>query len=141
MSASLVTAAPPARPPGFWIRSRGHPSFAIGAALTLLLIGAALLSLVWTPYSPFEMNMAGRLQRPNAVHWLGTDPFGRDVASLLLMGARASIMVGVIAVSIGLLIGTALGLLAAARRGWVEETIMRLADFGFVGKDGTDVFE
>ena len=97
----------------------------------MLLIGAALLSLAWTPYSPYEMNLPGRLQAPNATHWLGTDPFGRDVASLLLMGARASIMVGVIAVSIGLLIGTALGLLAAARRGWVEEAIMRLADFGF----------
>ena len=131
MSPDLAAIAPLARPPGFWTRARGHPSFAIGAVLTLLLIGAALLSLVWTPYSPYEMNLPGRLQAPNATHWLGTDPFGRDVASLLLMGARASIMVGVIAVSIGLLIGTALGLLAAARRGWVEEAIMRLADFGF----------
>lgn len=131
MSSGLAAIAPLARPPGFWSRARGHRSFAIGAVLTLLLVGAALLSLVWTPYSPYEMNLPGRLQGPNATHWLGTDPFGRDVASLLLMGARASIMVGVIAVSIGLLFGTALGLLAAARRGWVEEAIMRLADFGF----------
>jgi peptide/nickel transport system permease protein len=56
-----------------------------------------------------------------AQHWLGTDPFGRDIASLLLVGARNSIVVGVIAVGIGLVVGTALGLLAAARRGWVEE--------------------
>ncbi|MCY7318816.1 MAG: ABC transporter permease [Ramlibacter sp.] len=131
MSSGLAAIAPPARTPGFWSRARGHRSFTIGAVLTLLLIGAALLSLVWTPYSPYEMNLPGRLQGPNATHWLGTDPFGRDVASLLLMGARASITVGVIAVSIGLLFGTALGLLAAARRGWVEEAIMRLADFGF----------
>jgi ABC-type dipeptide/oligopeptide/nickel transport system permease component len=55
----------------------------------------------------------------------GHRPFGRDVVSLLLVGARASIVVGVIAVGIGLLIGTALGLLASARRGWVEEVIMR----------------
>lgn len=53
------------------------------------------------------------------------------MASLLLVGARNSILVGVIAVGIGLSIGTALGLLAAARRGWVEELIMRMADFTF----------
>jgi peptide/nickel transport system permease protein len=130
MSAVPVAAAP-SRPPGFWQRAPANRSFLIGAVLTLLLVGAALLSLVWTPFSPYEMDLPGKLQPPNGTHWLGTDPFGRDVASLLLMGARASIMVGVIAVSIGLLIGTAFGLLAAAKRGWVEEAIMRLADFGF----------
>lgn len=103
----------------------------VGALLTLLLIGAASLSLVWTPWSAFEIDMAAKLQSPNPRHWLGTDPFGRDVASLLLMGARNSILVGVIAVSIGLLLGTAAGLLAAARRGCVEELVMRLADFTF----------
>ena len=89
------------------------------------------LSLVWTPWSPYEMNLANKLQAPSATHWLGTDPFGRDVASLLLVGARNSILVGVIAVSIGLGVGGALGLLASARRGWIEEMIMRLADFTF----------
>ena len=112
-------------------RALRHPSFVIGSALTLLLVAAAALSLVWTPWSPYEMNLAGKLQPPSAAHWLGTDPFGRDVASLLLVGARNSILVGVIAVGIGLGIGGALGLVASARRGWVEELIMRLADFTF----------
>ena len=112
-------------------RAARHPSFVIGGALTLLLVGAAMLSLFWTPWSPYEMNLAGKLQPPSATHWLGTDPFGRDVASLLLVGARNSILVGVIAVGIGLGIGGTLGLLASARRGWVEEVIMRLADFTF----------
>ncbi len=112
-------------------RALGHRSFVIGATLTLLLLGAAALSLVWTPWSPYEIDMAAKLQMPGAEHWLGTDPFGRDVTSLLLVGARNSILVGVIAVGIGLTVGTALGLLAAARRGWVEELIMRLADFTF----------
>lgn len=115
--------------PGFWRRALHHRSFAIGAALTLLLLLAAAVSLVWTPWSPYEMDLASKLQRPSAAHWLGTDTFGRDVASLLLVGARASILVGVIAVGIGLTAGTALGLLAAARRGWVEEAIMRFTDF------------
>ena len=131
MSAAHAAAATLARSPNFGMRALAHRSFIIGAVLTLALIGTALLSLVWTPYSPYEMDFPGKLQPPNGSHWLGTDPFGRDVASLLLMGARASITVGVVAVGIGLLIGTALGLLAAARRGWVEELIMRLADFGF----------
>lgn len=115
--------------PGFWHRALRHRSFAIGAVLTLLLVLAAAVSLVWTPWSPYEMDMPSKMQPPSGSHWLGTDSFGRDVASLLLVGARASILVGVIAVGIGLVVGTALGLLAAARRGWVEEAIMRFADF------------
>ncbi len=112
-------------------RALRHRSFSIGAILTLMLLLAATLSLVWTPWSPYEIDMSAKLQPPSAGHWLGTDPFGRDVTSLLLVGARNSILVGVIAVSIGLGFGTLLGLLAAARRGWVEEAIMRLADFTF----------
>lgn len=118
-------------PPGLARRALAHRSFLIGGVLTLLLLLAASLSLVWTPWSPYEVDMAAKLQAPNAEHWLGTDPFGRDVASLLLVGARNSILVGLIAVSIGLAVGTALGLLAAARGGWLEELIMRLADFTF----------
>jgi peptide/nickel transport system permease protein len=103
----------------------------LGAALTLLVLFAAALSLFWTPWSPYEIDMSAKLQAPSAFHWLGTDPYGRDISSLLLVGARNSILVGVIAVSIGLSVGVSLGLLAAARRGWVEEIIMRLADFSF----------
>ena len=108
-----------------------HPSFALGAASTALLVAAALLSLVWTPAPPLAMDLAAKLQPPGAGHWLGTDAFGRDVASLLLVGARSSLLVGALAVGIGAGLGVALGLLAAARRGWVEELVMRLADFTF----------
>ena len=118
-------------PTGLARRALAHRSFLIGEVLTLLLLLAAGLSLVWTPWSPYEVDMAAKLQTPDSLHWLGTDPFGRDVASLLLVGARNSILVGLIAVSIGLAVGTALGLLAAARGGWLEELIMRLADFTF----------
>ena len=117
--------------PSFLQRAFKHRSFVLGAVLTFLLVFAATLSLVWTPWSPYEIDMAQKLQAPSTSHWLGTDPFGRDIASLLLVGARNSILVGVIAVSIGLFIGAGLGLLAAAKRGWVEELIMRLADFTF----------
>ena len=130
MSAS-VSPSSSSSAPGWLHRALSHRSFVIGAVLSLLLILAALLSFVWTPWSPYEMDLANKLAGPSAKHWLGTDAFGRDVASLLLVGARSSILVGVIAVGIGLTIGTALGLLAAAKRGWVEELIMRLSDFSF----------
>lgn len=119
------------QPSTFMARALSHRSFVIGTSLSLLLLLAAALSLVWTPWSAYEIEMSAKLQLPDVHHWLGTDPFGRDVASLLLVGARNSILVGVIAVGIGLTIGTTLGLLAAARRGWAEELIMRLADFTF----------
>ncbi|MFT3818782.1 MAG: ABC transporter permease [Rubrivivax sp.] len=115
----------------FWQRALRHPSFVIGGTLSLLLAAAALLSLVWQPHPPAEIDMALKLKGPSAVHWLGTDTFGRDVASQLLVGAQASILVGVIAVGIGLVAGVALGCLAAARGGWVDELIMRASDFTF----------
>ena len=115
----------------FWQRARRHPSFAIGFVLTALLAAAALLSLLWTPYPPAEIDIPNKLQPPSAAHWLGTDSLGRDLFSQLLVGAQNSIVVGVIAVGIGLVVGVALGCLASARRGWVEELIMRASDFTF----------
>lgn len=115
----------------FWARAQRSPSFVVGAALTCLLIACALLSFVWTPWNPYEMNMDAKLLPPSAQFWMGTDAFGRDIASQIMVGARNSIAVGVIAVGIGLCVGVTLGLLAAMQRGWVEETIMRLSDFTF----------
>jgi peptide/nickel transport system permease protein len=115
----------------FWPRALRHRSFVLGAGLSLLVVLAAALSLLWTPWPAYEIDMTAKLRLPSAAHWLGTDTLGRDVVSLLLIGARNSIMVGVIAVGIGCLLGVALGLIAAARRGWIEELIMRLTDFTF----------
>src|SRR5499427_2210311 len=116
---------------GFAARAWRHPSFAVGAGLTLLLLAAAALSLVWSPYPPAELDIPHKLQGASAAHWFGTDSLGRDIASQLLVGAQASILVGVFAVLIGFSIGAGLGLLASARGGWVEEFVMRLADFTF----------
>ncbi|MCJ0765309.1 ABC transporter permease [Variovorax terrae] len=130
MNTLTLTPAPTA-PPGFWRRALRHRSFMLGALLTLLLILTAAVSLFWTPWSPYDIDIPGKLQKPGAAHWLGTDSLGRDVLSLIMAGARNSILVGVIAVGIGLVGGTLLGMLAAARRGWVEEFIMRASDFTF----------
>ena len=115
----------------FSARARRHPSFVVGGVLTCLLGAAALLSLFWQPYPPADINIPHKLQGPSGAHWLGTDGLGRDVASQLLVGAQNSILVGVVAVGIGLLLGVFLGALAAARRGWVEELVMRASDFTF----------
>jgi peptide/nickel transport system permease protein len=128
MSAVLVEAAPRSR---FVWRALHHRSFVVGAALTLLLLAVAALSLVWSPYPPADIDIPHKLQGPSAAHWLGTDSLGRDVASQLLVGAQATIVVGVFAVLIGFSLGVALGLLASARRGWIEEAVMRLSDFTF----------
>ena len=116
---------------GFWHRALRHKSFVAGGVLTALLAAMALLSLVWTPYPVAEIDIPGKLQPPSASHWLGTDSLGRDIASQLLVGAQNSIVVGVIAVGIGMGFGVLLGCIASARRGWVEELIMRGSDFAF----------
>jgi peptide/nickel transport system permease protein len=114
-----------------FMRARRHPSFMVGLVLTALLVCAALLSLVWQPYPPADIDVPNKLQAPSAAHWLGTDSLGRDIASQLLVGAQNSIVVGLIAVGIGIVVGVAVGCLAAAKRGLVDEVLMRAADFTF----------
>lgn len=134
-AAALPTLPAPAITPGRSGRLRQralrHPGLWAGAGLTLLVLTCALLSWVWTPWPPLEMNLTNKLATPDSHHWLGTDALGRDVFSQLLVGARSSVLVGLIAVGIGLSVGAALGLLAAALRGWVEEVILRLTDITF----------
>ncbi len=108
-----------------------HRAFMVGTGLSGLMAGAALLSLFWTPHSPTQIVIRARFKPPSWEHWLGTDQFGRDILSMLMAGAQTSILVGLIAVSLGLGLGVALGLLAAARRGWIEEAVMRLNDLTF----------
>ncbi len=109
---------------------RNRP-LAMGGALVMLLAATALLSWLWTPYPVAEIDVPHKLQLPSWQHLLGTDSLGRDIASLLIVGARTSMAVGVMAVGIGLIAGVALGLLAAARRGWLDELLMRAADLAF----------
>jgi peptide/nickel transport system permease protein len=109
-----------------------HPSLIIGGIIVAIIIVAAVTSLFWTPHAPTRMNISSRLQGPSANFWLGTDHFGRDVFSMLMVGARNSLAVGIVAVSIGAFFGVILGTASAARSGsWLDEAIMRTADFTF----------
>ncbi len=103
----------------------------IGAVLVTLVIGVAVLSAFWTPYDHALLSVSDKFQGPSAAHWLGTDQLGRDVVSQLMVAAGNSMTVAVTAVVLGGSIGTALGLLASALGGWVEDVVMRLSDLGF----------
>jgi peptide/nickel transport system permease protein len=105
----------------------------VGAAITGLFVLGALISFIWVPYDPAAQNIPQRFLPPSMLHWLGTDHLGRDMFSMILVGARTSISVALVAVSVGVVIGTPLGLLAAAsRRGsLIDEIIMRGNDLVF----------
>ncbi|MDX2006754.1 MAG: ABC transporter permease [Meiothermus sp.] len=106
-------------------------SLLVGGAIILVMALCALLSPVMAPYDPAEMHPDHTLEGPSAQFWLGTDMFGRDQFSRILHGARISFMVGLISVSIALLLGGVLGLIAAYSRGWVDNLIMRVMDILF----------
>ena len=111
---------------------RASPALGLGAALFAVFALAAALSLAWTPHDVAALDIAGRLAGPSAAHWLGTDHFGRDIVSMLMVGARTSIAVAIVAVGMGLALGVPLGLWAAARHGGlIDEAIMRGNDLVF----------
>ncbi len=104
----------------------------LGAALTSIFLLAALISFVWTPYDYAGLDIANKLRSPTLAHPMGTDHFGRDILSMIMVGARTSIAVALVAVGIGMGAGVPLGLWAAARRGsLVDEIIMRGNDLVF----------
>ena len=104
----------------------------LGAALSGAFAAAALVSFLWTPHDHTAMAIAQRMQAPSGLHPLGTDHFGRDILSMVMVGARTSIAVAVVAVGIGMAFGVPLGLAAAANRGrLVDDLIMRGNDLIF----------
>ncbi|HEU4518021.1 MAG TPA: ABC transporter permease [Microvirga sp.] len=113
------------------LRLRPNLPLLIGGALTLLLLVVALVSLVWTPENPARVRVALRLRGPLESGLLGTDHFGRDVASLLMAGAWNSLAIAWPAVLLGAATGTALGLAAAAAQDLFDEIAMRACDVIF----------
>ena len=93
--------------------TRTHIQLWIGAILSAVFLLAALIGLAWTPYSVEALSIGDKLQKPGLDHLLGTDHFGRDILSMLMVGARVSIAVALVAVGIGMALGVPLGLLAA----------------------------
>jgi peptide/nickel transport system permease protein len=105
--------------------------FALGVAVTLLALGAALASLTPVFDAGLTLDVDARLLAPSRAHWLGTDPLGRDLLALIAAGARTSLLVALGAVAIGLGLGAPLGLIAAARGGLADEFTARCNDLLF----------
>ncbi|MCI0158256.1 ABC transporter permease [Leifsonia shinshuensis] len=129
MSAVVEQAAQTAPDPRERAGRRTRRSITLGAGLTLvgLVVVVAALSFVWLPYAQGDTT-GGRLQAPDGAHWLGTDRFGRDLTTQLMIGARIALAVGVGAVVIGAIIGITIGMLAAFAGRWLDDTISAVLD-------------
>ena len=123
-------------PPTRWIAAlkRGGPRLWIGAALTALLVLAALLAPMLAPHDPLEQDLLSAqlppmwMQGGDPSYIFGTDSLGRDVLSRLIYSARTAVIVALIAATLAAAIGVALGLLAGSFGGWVDQLISRLID-------------
>jgi peptide/nickel transport system permease protein len=102
-----------------------------GAIIILLLVFFTATGPSLSPYDPIDLDIKSRLQPPSLEHPFGTDDFGRDVLSRVLSGARVSLKVGLIAVSISMSIGTLVGAVSGYYGGLLDEAIMRLMDILF----------
>jgi peptide/nickel transport system permease protein len=121
---------------GFWRttlrRLLKHPIGRIGAAIVIILVLMAILGPYISPYDPNAIDFSNRFAPPGWPHIFGTDDFGRDTFSRILHGARISLMVGVIAVTIAGTLGITFGLISGyTSRRWVDEVIMRSMDILF----------
>ncbi|MFT9847738.1 ABC transporter permease [Aneurinibacillus sp. REN35] len=100
----------------------------------LVFIGYLMLAVLGpyiAPYDPFKMQPNDMLQGPSTAHLFGTDQFGRDILSRVIYGSQISLKVGLISVSISLVIGVAMGVLAAYYGGWIDSVISRMTDVLF----------
>ena len=105
-----------------------RPEALLGLVLVLSAVLTALLAPWISPYDPLAVDLARKLMPPSAEHWMGTDQTGRDIFSRIVWGARPSLTVGILAVTIGALGGIAIGLTAGYARGLWEQISMRAMD-------------
>jgi peptide/nickel transport system permease protein len=121
-----------ARGESLWTKARRrflrHRLALAGLVILSVMVILAVFAPLFTRYSPIELNLAAMSQPPSAEHWLGTDTTGRDVWARILYGARVSLSVGLVAVTISTLIGVLIGGLAGYASGWVDMLLMRFTD-------------
>ncbi len=106
-----------------------HRSGVAGLILTAFLVLVALLAPLLAPYDELEMHPADRFHPPSAAYWFGTDEFGRDIFSRIVMGSRISVSVAFISIAIATAIGVLVGLVAGYAEGWFDALTMRFFDF------------
>ncbi len=114
------------------MRGRRGANLIVGGVLVGVVVIGALVSFAWTPHDPTLVDAAAKLHPPGDGYLLGADKFGRDTLSQLMVGARTTLYVGIVAVGIAALLGTPLGVVAGMTgRGWAAELIMRVNDLVF----------
>jgi peptide/nickel transport system permease protein len=109
-------------------RLRRDPAAVAGLIIILALVVIAIVAPWITPYDPNDQSFRIKLKPPSAEHWLGTDEFGRDVFSRILIGTRVALYVGIVPVIVAMIIGVTLGLAAGYYGKIVDQVIMRLID-------------
>ncbi|PSL84835.1 peptide ABC transporter permease [Variovorax sp. WS11] len=100
----------------------------IGGVLIALVVIVAVVAVFWTPYDPQGINLRAKLQPPSWSHWLGSDEFGRDIASRVMAGASASATVAFLTVLFAIVFGSIGGVLAGFLRGWTDRVLMTVND-------------
>ncbi|HLU59833.1 MAG TPA: ABC transporter permease [Pseudonocardia sp.] len=114
-----------------WQRFRRHPPAMVGLAIIVTFLVLAFAAPLISPYDPNAQDLSAAIQPPSASHWLGTDQLGRDIATRLMYGTRISLLIGVLAVAIGLVVGVPLGVVAGYYGGWADMAVSRFADMLF----------
>ncbi|MEK6711642.1 MAG: ABC transporter permease [Nitrospinota bacterium] len=135
-SQGLAAAAPQAEEPGehrslraiMWARLRRHRVAMAGGVFIVLFVLAALAAPLLSPHGPLRTDLQNTLAKPSLTHPFGTDHFGRDVLSRVVHGARISLLIGVVSVTIGAAGGILLGLVAGYFGGAADTLIMRVVD-------------
>jgi peptide/nickel transport system permease protein len=130
MTAVTATAAIAEIPPahaGFVSFVRRHPTVAVGGALLVVIVVAALAAPWLGTVDPISINPSQRLRGMSAEHWFGTDRFGRDLYSRVIYGGRVSLIVGLSVAALSTLIGLAIGLVSGYMRA-VDAVVMRVMD-------------
>lgn len=100
----------------------------IGGVLIALVVIVAVIAVFWTPYDPQGINLRAKLQPPSWSHWLGSDEFGRDIASRIMAGASASALVAFLTVLFAIVVGSIGGVVAGFLRGWTDRVLMTVND-------------
>jgi peptide/nickel transport system permease protein len=107
------------------VRRRGAM---VGLAFVVFFVLIALAAPLISPYDPVATSWSAVRKAPSAQYWFGTDEIGRDVLSRVIWGARASLLAGLVSVSISMVLGVPIGLLAAYVGGWTDGVISRFTD-------------
>lgn len=128
-AATEAAATPPSRAlaprlaHALWKTATANASMIVGVVLFLSVVVLAIFAPMFATHDPLDQDLLARLVPPTHSHWLGTDAFGRDIWSRIVYGARISLVIGLVAVGLAMIIGTALGIVSGYLGGWVDQAI------------------